>query len=42
MVDTVDAIPDFKWRNSSLPWYDPSIEPFTPDGKIRRCAESGD
>ncbi len=35
MVDTIDAIPDFKWRNFSLPWYDPSIEPFTPDGKIR-------
>lgn len=35
MVELIDTIPDFKWRNFSLPWYDPSIEPHLPEGKAR-------
>lgn len=35
MVALIDAIPELKWRNFSLPWYDPAIEPHLPEGKAR-------
>jgi hypothetical protein len=42
MVDTLNAYGLRKWRNFSLPWYDPALDPRTPDGGqvVRRQLET--
>lgn len=29
MVDLLDSVPNLRWRNFSLPWYDPAFPPHT-------------
>lgn len=29
---TLDGVAGFKWRNFSVPWYDPAMDPNTPVG----------
>jgi hypothetical protein len=38
----LDAVPGFKWRNFSVPWYDPAMDPNTPVGSrfVRDWLES--
>ncbi len=32
-VQALDSIPALRWRNFSVPWYDPALDPNTPFGK---------
>jgi hypothetical protein len=40
--DMLDRVPDLSWRNFSVPWYDPAVDPNTEAGGrfIRRWLES--
>lgn len=32
MVEALDGIDGFNWRNFSVPWHDPAFDPNTPEG----------
>lgn len=40
--DMLDRIPDLSWRNFSVPWYDPAVDPNTETGArfVRQWLES--
>ena len=41
-ADMLDRVPDLSWRNFSVPWYDPAVDPNTEAGGrfIRQWLES--
>lgn len=42
LADMLDRVPDLSWRNFSVPWYDPAVDPNTEAGGrfIRQWLES--